>query len=74
MDVDFDQGATLTGTPPVGGYMRGGTLATGTLAKMVTMAIGYIEQGYADVTIRRDDAPDLHAQEIRELAARTDLS
>lgn len=54
--------------------MRGGTLATGTLAKMVTMAIGYIEQGYADVTIRRDDAPDLHAQEIRELAARTDLS
>ena len=73
MDIDFDQSATLNGMLPSSSVMRGPTLATGTVAKMVKLGLEHIEAGYVGVMVLCDDGKTLDSTAIRELAARPDF-
>ncbi|MCA3308072.1 MAG: hypothetical protein ING03_01370 [Roseomonas sp.] len=69
MNIDLEQQATLNGIAPSdAAYVRGGTLAHGTVAEMVVRGLEYVEKGFVNVMVLYDGGM-LDSSRIRELAA-----
>lgn len=71
--IDYKAHAVVEGTKLTAGYSRGGKLAEGSLAKMIVIALDFIDRDYVGVMVLVDGGLTWQADKIREVSQRADF-